>query len=563
MAESREQVAQREVGHTDIAPWLSRALTAVFLATITVVPALQAVYDIRQGRTGDRNTTVPQAADALRLPLAGLKAMSSAEGGPVTRLFTGNREVLRSINSFEDTLEERSRVGEWIRPRLQKPLTRFLGVGNEQVYCGRSRWLFFRPAVDHLTGPGFLDERQLARRAAMGNEWQEPPQPDPLPAILEFRDQLAERGIELLIVPVPVKASIHPEFLSQRYAAAGQAVHNTSHEEFLNRLEAQGVQVFDPAPLLVDAAVSTGEPQYLMTDTHWTPEAADLVAKDLAATVGKMIDLSKKEKIQFTSKEIPAGNVGDLAEMLELASLFPGQTVDTAVVNRPNGEPWQGARSAEVLLLGDSFANIYHEEQLGWGANAGLAQRLAYHLQRPVDALIRNDDGAFSTRLLLSEEIRQGTKRLAGTKIVIWEFTARELSVGDWRSVPISQAVSDSGSFVVPAKGNAIVVEGTVAALAEVPNPRTAPYADFIVGMHLVDLESDDVLDGDQAMVFTWAMRNRRLTAGPRYRVGQRLRLELRPWADVTREFGVVTRGELFENDLFLQAPCWGEEVTP
>jgi alginate O-acetyltransferase complex protein AlgJ len=300
----------------------------------------------------------------------------------------------------------------------------------------------------------------------------------------------------------------------------------------------------------VDAAVSTGEPQYLMTDTHWTPEAADLVAKDLAATVGKMIDLSKKEKIQFTSKEIPAGNVGDLAEMLELASLFPGQTVDTAVVNRPNGEPWQGARSAEVLLLGDSFANIYHEEQLGWGANAGLAQRLAYHLQRPVDALIRNDDGAF-------------TKRLAGTKIVIWEFTARELSVGDWRSVPISQAVSDSGSFVVPAKGNAIVVEGTVAALAEVPNPRTAPYADFIVGMHLVDLESDDVLDGDQAMVFTWAMRNRRLTAGARYRVGQRLRLELRPWADVTREFGVVTRGELFENDLFLQAPCWGEEVTP
>ena len=563
MAESREQIAQREVGHTDIAPWLSRALAAVFLATITVVPALQTAHDIRQGRAGDRSSAAPQAVDALRLPLVGLRAMSTAEGGPLTRLFAANREVLRSINSFEDTLEERSLVGEWIRPRLQKPLTRILGVGNEQVYCGRSGSLFFRPAVDHLSGPGFLDQHQLARRAATGNEWQEAPQPDPLPAILEFRDQLAEKGIELLIVPVPVKASIHPGLLSRRYTSTGMAVHNTSHEDFLKRLEVKGVRVFDPTPLLVDAAVSTGEPQYLMTDTHWTPEAADLVAKELAAAVRKTVNLSKQNRVRYTSEEAPAGNVGDLAEMLELASLFPAQTVDIRVVEKPNGKPWRAVRSAEVLLLGDSFANIYHEEQLGWGANAGLAQRLGYHLRRPVDALIRNDDGAFSTRLLLSEEIRQGTKRLARTKVVIWEFTARELSVGDWRSVPIAQATSDEGDFVAPPRGTTIVVEGTIAALADVPNPRTAPYADFIVGMHLVDLESDHVLDGDQAMVFTWAMRKRKLTAGARYQVGQRLRLELRQWADVTRELGTVTRGELFENDLFLQTPCCGEEVKP
>ena len=43
MAESREQVAQREVGHTDITAGLSRVLTAMFLATISIVPALQAV----------------------------------------------------------------------------------------------------------------------------------------------------------------------------------------------------------------------------------------------------------------------------------------------------------------------------------------------------------------------------------------------------------------------------------------------------------------------------------------------------------------------------------------
>ena len=563
MAESREQFAQREVGHTDIAPWLSRALTVVFLATISVVPALQTAYDIRQGRTGNRGSAVPQAVDALRLPLVGLRAVSTAEGSPLARLFAGNREVLRSINSFDDTLVERSLVGEWIRPRLQKALTRFLGVGNEQVYCGRSESLFFRPAVDHLTGPGFLDQHQMARRSAAGNDWQEPPQPNPLPAILEFRDQLAERGIELLIVPVPVKATIHPGLLSRRYAATGSAVHNPSHDEFITRLEAEGVQVLDPTPLLVKAAASTGERQYLMTDTHWTPPAVDVVAQELAATVRRMADLGNENDVRYTSVEASAGNVGDLAEMLEIPTNFTAQTVRTSVVEAAGGEPWRAGRSAEVLLLGDSFANIYSEEKLGWGANAGLAQRLAFHLRRPVDVLMRNDNGAFATRLLLSQEIEQGSDRLAATRVLIWEFSARELSVGDWRSIPMARAASIKSSFVVPPRGSAIVVEGTIAALADVPNPRTAPYADFIVGMHLVDLASEDVLDADQALVFTWAMRRRKLTDGARYQVGQRLRLELRPWADVTRELGTVNRGELFENDLFLQTPCWGEEVKP
>src|ERR1051326_5807752 len=34
---------------------------------------------------------------------------------------------------------------------------------------------------------------------------------DPVPAILDFQQQLKTRGIELLVVPVPPKASVYPE----------------------------------------------------------------------------------------------------------------------------------------------------------------------------------------------------------------------------------------------------------------------------------------------------------------------------------------------------------------
>ena len=40
-------------------------------------------------------------------------------------------------------------------------------------------------------GRGFLDPTHLRKRALAGEEWQEPPQPDPLAAVVDFRDRLA------------------------------------------------------------------------------------------------------------------------------------------------------------------------------------------------------------------------------------------------------------------------------------------------------------------------------------------------------------------------------------
>ena len=70
---------------------------------------------------------------------------------------------------------------------------------------------------------------------------------------------------------------------------------------------------------------------------------------------------------------------------------------------------------------------------MGWGEAAGLAPHLACALGRDVDVIAQNDSGAFATRKLLSEALGAGEDRLAGKKVVIWEFAARELSVGDWK----------------------------------------------------------------------------------------------------------------------------------
>jgi hypothetical protein len=50
-----------------------------------------------------------------------------------------------------------------------------------------------------------------------------------------------------------------------------------------------------------------------------------------------------------------------------------------------------------------------------------------------LDVIAQNDSGAFATRQALSRELSAGQDRLAGKRVVIWEFAARELSVGDWK----------------------------------------------------------------------------------------------------------------------------------
>ena len=103
------------------------------------------------------------------------------------------------------------------------------------------------------------------------------------------------------------------------------------------------------------------------------------------------------------------------------------------------GRLWRRDPAAEVLLLGDSFTNVYSDPALGWGRGAGLAEQLAYELARPVDKLALNAGGAHATREALARALASGRTSLAGKRVVIYQFAARELSTGDWRAVDLGE----------------------------------------------------------------------------------------------------------------------------
>ncbi len=518
----------REIGITSVTPTCAR----LFSLAVLLLLAVATLVEWRAAGV--------RALHAFRLPVA-----SAEMRGGVEHWLERNRALLGALQSFEQRVEDEGWLARVLIPPAQRFKLEHLRLGNESVYAGRAGWLQFRADVDYVTGPGFLDPARLLRRArAAGGTT--PPQPDPVPAIVDFARQLRARGIELIVLPIPVK----PEWTASTLGghATGRVV-NASFDAWVQRVEAAGVTVFDPGPLLRDG--------YLRTDTHWSPGAMDRVAAALAALLKDR--LPARPAVGYERVERTLHGRGDLTTLLDVGGVLRGEGESVTIHEVVQGSAgWQPDAAADVLLLGDSFSNIYAQEGLGWGSRAGLAEQLSFHLQRPVDRLVRNDGGAQATREMLARELARGRDRLAGKKFVIWQFANRELAQGDWRRIPLEWRPAAPSSLLAVPPGTTQEVRGTVSAVSSVPVPGRVPYADHIAAVHLVDVEGPDPRAGE-AYVFLWSMTNHTRTGAAQLRAGDEVRMRLRPWPEVEAAWSSVNRSELDAENLLLAEPCWGE----
>ena len=434
--EQRRQLP--EIARTEVRAGSARAFVAACLLSLLAVPLFQHVlpsgdaWGLRAGPFADFITN--------------LRATGEAEieaAGAWDRFFRTNRAFKQHMDDFERELERVSHVHEQTYPFVQWFLLAYGGAGNERVYPGKGGWLYLRGGFDYLTGPPFLDPSVLRRRRLAAPAWQSAPEPDPRPAILDFARQLGDRGIRLLILPAPTKAMVHPEPLAASLRApVDSGLHNPSFEAFRADLEAAGVAVFDPAPAMARARAETGQDQFLRTDSHWSPAGLDTVAGALADRV-RSLDLPfARQTVRWHRRVREVAGVGDLERILLLPvwqELFASQTAVSQSVLSASGKPWRSDPRAEVLLLGDSFTNVYAQPDVGWGRSAGLAEQLSYFLGRPVDRLAINAGGATGTRQRLAEELSAGRDRLAGKQLVVFQFAVRDLAVGDWQPVELSR----------------------------------------------------------------------------------------------------------------------------
>jgi len=402
-----DEQLRRGIIATDVTRPVAWLVTLMFLVAIYAVPLSQAYFEKREDEDSSLGELFKRAPTA---------------------------ENLRQV---EKGIEDASYAKAWVQPRAQLWLTRLGRVGNKLAVVGHDGWLYFTPGVMHVAGPGFLDRHiQRGRERDALDAGQEALHADPLQAILAFQRALAARGARLVLLPMPDKAALEPGPLQGRPGLAAPSAENADYQRFLDQLRRVGVTAFDARR---SVPVPRKKPLYLAQDTHFVPSFMELIAADLAKLIGGLGVLPPlADAPAFQVVDRPASRVGDLVDMLKLPEnqqLFRPESVLLHQVQDQSGAEWEPDAAADVLLLGDSFTNIFSLEGMGWGSASGLAPHLALALQRPIDVIAQNDSGAFATRQALSRELQAGQDRLAGKRVVVWEFAARELSVGDWKQL--------------------------------------------------------------------------------------------------------------------------------
>ncbi len=491
-----EQVSQKELASTSISPHTAKVFVLSFCAAL-LIPALA------------------QFGQMKELP---------------TLQFPPTRESLQALSI---SLDEASLLKQSIQPKLQEILTRFGGFGNEKVTIGRDGWLYYSPGLRFVFGQPFLDPAYLRAKAKamIDKNVVATAHPDPLPAFQQLAEDCRRLNIQLLLVPVPDKGMV--------LRSSDRAVlQNADYHRFQQAVLSNGADVL-PMDQLMNGADG---PLYLRQDTHWTPRFMDLVARGIA----DRLQASKHGgpplyRLQSRS----ASSFGDLVAMLKLPAdqkLYPPETVQIEQV-----EPIvQVTDEPEILLLGDSFTNIYSSATLAWGQNAGLGEHLAYHLNAPVDVIAMNGGGA-TVRQELVRAARAG--RLSKTRILVYEFAIRDLYLEDWPPLPLGDVphrqlprAPEKPKVAEPAKiiseekkpvsksddSEELTVAGTITQMSRAINPNSAPYEDALLFCKLkVDrVESGSYSKPDAIIVFL-AMRNRVLQVGAHHSVGDTVRMKL------------------------------------
>ena len=369
-------------------------LIVSFLALICSAGLIQIIGDFREGRT-------PQVTELfVRIP---------------TRA---------NIRAFETALQDSCWLAQRLRPYVQYAQFMALQELGDNAVVGKDSWLFYKPAVQYLIEPWPLD---------LAGE-----QSDIISAVVSFRDQLAERGIHLLVVPAPNKASVYPDVLTGQAKEKEESI-NSKTIEVIHRLREADVEVVDLVALFKQAraASPSGEAMkyYLAQDSHWSPDGIRLAAKTVAQ---RLIDLGwlERGKGEYALKSLTMERYGDILKMTQAPPIErqfkPERIHCMQVINSAINQPYHDDPNSEVLVIGDSFLRIYRQDEPG---AAGFVEHLACELGFALMAIV--NDGGAST--LVRQQLSRNPKLLANKKVIVWEFVERDIRFGTegWQIVPL------------------------------------------------------------------------------------------------------------------------------
>jgi hypothetical protein len=347
------------------------------------------------------------------------------------------------------------------------------------------------------------------------------------PDAAKFYDSLRQQGVDVLDLTEDFASfrAKRKNFFYLESTAANREIARASEEALKEKQEA-----------------------FLMQDTHWTPEAMRMAAEKVAEHVKKTYPTAFRPMARTITiaDGIYRTSRGDLVKLMDVKTPEALFGEEEEAFLRVMGDGTED-KYAPMVLLGDSFVNIFDDPSIGFGdpnalekrIRAGFAQHLSLLLNQPLDVIARNGSGSTGVR---REFARRYDDEVRAKKLVIWVIAARDVLLSrtaahqaniEWDVVKFNPNKGPDAIDASPvaATSSSIVVEASLSEKSTNQDPVGTPYRD---ALHAAVYDVGSVTGGElaakQIVGIQWTFKDKVMQPTAGFTVGKKYKLTLIPW---------------------------------
>src|SRR4029450_8791821 len=168
---------------------------------------------------------------------------------------------------------------------------------NAAVIPGVDGWFFLSSDIRFLSVGQFwgADAVKVSRA-------HKPESADPIPAVVDFHNELKRRGIDLLLMPVPPKAAIYPEKILPDVDLHGETA-APDLARFYDELRKRGIDVVDLSPAFFQNRAGEHGPVFCKTDTHASGFGCVLAAQTIKEKIHEKLSGQPRKNYSAEWKE--------------------------------------------------------------------------------------------------------------------------------------------------------------------------------------------------------------------------------------------------------------------
>ncbi|NMX91742.1 MULTISPECIES: alginate O-acetyltransferase [unclassified Pseudomonas] len=278
--------------------------------------------------------------------------------------------------------------------------------GRPGVVLGRDHWLY----SDEEFNPAVNEEQNLQDNYAL---------------VEGVRQTLKAKGVQLVMAIVPAKVRLYPEHLGEVQPAS---IHAGLYQDFHARVAADKIIAPDLLGPLQQAKLH-GQQVFLRTDTHWTPDGAEVAAKQLASAINAKTLLSGEPQRFVTDAESIAPHSGDLRLFLPLDPLFENLMPPKEPLQKRVTHAVQAQTAGDDALFADSempvaLVGTSYSANPNWNFVGALKQALGS------EVVNYSEDGHGPILPMLSY-LKSDDFKNSPPQVLIWEFPERYLPVNN------------------------------------------------------------------------------------------------------------------------------------